>query len=497
MKKYIIISILYLFVVQISFGQGSSPGVELKTSIDTYLDKCLANGYSTSVLVAKKGEIILSKGYGWADRNNKIPNSSSTVFNIGSVTKQFTAAAILKLVEQGKIKTSDEINKFYPQAPADKKPITIHQLLTHTSGISPRTGGFRYDEANKEDFLKEFFEAELLSKPGTTHRYANANYIMLAAIIEAVSGKEYATFLQENFWESLEMDHTGYKSLSFNKALMAHGYYYNYTDGIWKDWGITQDHLPSNDKHWYSIGKGDIYSTTEDLYKWHVALQNNTVLKASSREIMETPYVAENESETSHYGYGWAIFQSNSGAKIVAHNGSNGIYFANFLRFVDDDVTIIVLSNTILNPDSENVAWEISKMIFEPNYTPKPVTILSYNLVYDFINANKKEEANQLPGFLEKKLGKKFNDKAVLNRIGLKLLEKEKEPGWGLELLKLNAQIFSDDGNLWDSLGEGYFEYGQHKNAAKAFSKALELKPEDNCYWCENSQRMLKKIQDL
>jgi CubicO group peptidase (beta-lactamase class C family) len=497
MKKYIIISILCLLVIQISFGQSSQTNLELKTKIDTYIDKSVTNGYSASVLVAKNGEIILSNGYGWSDRSNKIPNSSSTVFNIGSVTKQFTAAAILKLVEQGKLKTTDEINKFYPEAPIDKKLITIHQLLTHTSGISPRTGGYRYNEASKENFLNKFFEAELASKPGTTHQYANANYILLATLIEAVSGKKYATFLKENFWEPLKMNRTGYKSISFNSEQIAHGYYFNYTDGVWKDWGITQEYLPSNNKHWYSIGKGDIYATTEDLYKWHLALQNNTILNASSRELLETPHVAENDAETSHYGYGWAIFKTDRDSKIVAHNGSNGIYFANFIRFVDDDVVIIVLSNTILNPDSENVAWEISNMIFEPNYTAKQVTKSSYELVYDFMKTNKLEDVNQLPDFLEKNLGQKFSNKAVFNRIGLKLLDKEKEPAWGLELLKLNVQLFSDDGNLWDSLGGGYFEYGQNENATEAFSKALELKPEDNCHWCENSQRMLKEIKAL
>ena len=123
---------------------------ELFDRIDSYLESSVTNGFSGVVLVSKKGEIILSKGYGWADRENKIPNSPSTVFNIGSVTKQFTASAILKLVEQGKIKTSDKISLYFAQTPIDKREITIHQLLTHTSGISNRTGGFRYDEASKE-----------------------------------------------------------------------------------------------------------------------------------------------------------------------------------------------------------------------------------------------------------------------------------------------------------------------------------------------------------
>jgi len=171
----------------------------LAFKIDKFLSESVANGYSGSVLVAKEGEFVFSKGFGWADRSLKITNTPSTVFNVGSVTKQFTAAAILKLMEDQELKVSDNIEKYFPQVPADKRDITIHHLLTHTSGVSPRTGGFRYDKASKEAFLKDFFEAELMYAPGTKHTYANANYILLSAIIEQASQQDYETFLRENF----------------------------------------------------------------------------------------------------------------------------------------------------------------------------------------------------------------------------------------------------------------------------------------------------------
>ena len=491
----IILFIQFAFGTDTLFGQEIQSNNNLSAKIDTYLNNSTTNGYSGSVLVAKKDEIILSKGYGWSDRKNKILNTSSSVFNIGSITKQFTAAAILKLQEQGKLKTSDNIGQFYHQAPIDKKNITIHQLLTHTSGISPRTGGFRYDEATKEQFLNEFFTSMLDSEPGTKHQYANANYIMLAAIIESVSKQYYTAFLYENFWKPLKMNHTGYKSIPFNIEELSHGYYFNYTDGIWVDWGTTQEHLPINNKHWYSIGKGDIHSTVEDLYKWHLALNTNKILSAKSRDMLKTPYAAENEEGSSHYGYGWAIFKSSRETKIVTHNGSNGIYFANFIRFVDEGVVVIELSNAILSRETENVAWNISNMVFDKNYNPKPLSKSAYELVYDFMRTNKIEDVDMLPGFLEVNLGESYTDKAVFNRFGFKLLEKEDNPGWGLELLKLNVQLFPDDGNLWDSLGDGYFNYVQNENAIKAFSKALELKPEKNCYWCKNSLEKLKQLK--
>ena len=461
------------FLTSNSFSQSTNK--ELFNRIDTYLESSVTNGFSGVVLVSKNGEIILSKGYGWADRKNKIPNSPSTVFNIGSVTKQFTASAILKLVEQGKIKTSDKISTYFAQSPIDKSDITIHQLLTHTSGISNRTGGFRYNEASKEQFLKEFFESELQSKPGTKYQYANANYIMLTVILESISGQTYSSFLNDYLFEPSQMKSTGYKSINFSTERLAHGYYYNRDDEEWTDWGTTQQHLPYNNKHWYSIGKGDIHSTVEDLYKWHVALKNNVVLTSKTRLVQETPYVAENVKKTSFYGYGWAISQNNRDTKIVAHNGSNGLYFADFVRFIDDDVVVIYITNVFLGQESENVAREIGKVIFDSNYTTTPISKNIYELIHEFMKNNPSSNAEKLPDFLKEKLKNEFKDRAVLNRLGYSRLKKEDKPDWAVELFKLNVKLFPEDGNLWDSLGEAYLKYDQKEEAIKSYSKAVEL----------------------
>ena len=155
---------------------------------------------------------------------------------------------------------------------------------------------------------------------------------MLTVILESVSGQTYNSFLNEYLFEPAQMKNTGYKSINFSTELLAHGYYYNRNDEQWADWGTTQQHLPYNDKHWYSIGKGDIHSSIEDLYKWHIALKNNVVLASKTRLIQETPHVAENDSKTSFYGYGWAISQSNRDTKTVAHNGSNGLFFCRLCK---------------------------------------------------------------------------------------------------------------------------------------------------------------------
>jgi CubicO group peptidase (beta-lactamase class C family) len=499
MPKFIVL-IVY-FIVQFLCGQshgidrvGADSLLPPGQRIDHLLQESAKNGYSGSVLVAKDGVILLSRGYGWADRDKNIPNEPSTLFNIGSVTKQFTAAAILKLMEDKRLDVSDKLIDYFPQVPPDKQDITLHQLLTHTSGISPGTGGFRYHEASKEQFLKECFQSELMYPPGSKHTYANANYILLAAIVEIASKQDFEAYMRHQFWSPLNMERTGYKKVYTYGEQFALGYQYDHNLGEWKDWGITLDHLPGNDNHWYSIGKGDLYSTTEDLYKWHMALEGNRVLRAESKQLMEMAHIPENPGKTSHYGYGWAILNTSANGKIVTHNGSNGVYFADFVRYLEEDLTVIALSNAILNPQSENVAWEIASMVLDDQHPASVIPKNSYELVFDFMSTHSPDEADQLLPFLERHIGARLTDKALLNRMGYQRVSEKSDPDWGLALLRLNTDLFPEDGNLWDSLGEGYFLVNNKVKAIESFEKALELSPEDHCHWCENSRRRLAEL---
>jgi tetratricopeptide (TPR) repeat protein len=178
---------------------------------------------------------------------------------------------------------------------------------------------------------------------------------------------------------------------------------------------------------------------------------------------------------TSYYGYGWAISQSNRDTKIVAHNGSNGLYFADFVRFIDDDVVVIYITNAFLGSESENVAREIGKMIFDSNYTATPISRNIYELVQEFMKTNPSSNAEKLPDFLNKELNNELNDHAILNRLGYSRLKKEDKPDWALELFKLNVKLFPEDGNLWDSLGEAYLKYNKKDEAIKSYTKAVKL----------------------
>jgi CubicO group peptidase (beta-lactamase class C family) len=493
LNKKILLLVLILGISSSIKSQEPVQISELKKRIDNYMKASLKHGYSASVLVAINGKPILEKGYGKIDRKSLKEITPNTVFNIGSITKQFTAAAILKLQEQSKLNTSDSLGTFFNNLPNDKREITLHQLLTHTSGISPRTGGFRYHEASQSEFMKDFIDTPLANQPGSKHQYANANYILLALVIEKVTRDFFEKYLQTNFWKPLKMHHTFYQDIP-KEHEYAKGYYFNYTEGMWKDWGSTKEHLPKTNRYWYSVGKGDVSSTTKDLFRWHIALQNNEVLSPSSKQMLETPFVAENTNKTSYYGYGWAIYTDKNENKIVTHNGSNGIYFADFIRAIHKDIVVIVLSNIRLNEASENTAWTIYKMTTDRNYNPTPILKNDYELVFDFMKNHHPLDISQLPSYMKENTSKSFMNKGLLNRIGYAQVTQRNNNKWGIALLTLNTQLFPNDGNLFDTLGEAYYHIGDRKNAKSSFEKALDLKPEENCYWCENARKKLELL---
>lgn len=194
----------------------------------------------------------------------KIKNSPKTVYDIGSITKQFTAAAILKLEMQGKLSTNDKISKFFDGIPADKQQITIHDLLRHQSGLISNIGR-DYEKITEKEFLDKVFSSKLQFSIGSSFSYSNIGYSLLAIIIEKASNQSYETYLYENLWEPSQMEMTGYKRPAFDKKMIAIGY-----ENDNKVWGKPTDkEWDGVSPYWHLKGNGGILSTTEDLYKWH------------------------------------------------------------------------------------------------------------------------------------------------------------------------------------------------------------------------------------
>ncbi len=312
---------------------------EAGAALNEYLERTVPFGVSGAFLIGRNDEVIVHNGYGLADREQRIPVTAETVFGIGSITKQFTAAAILKLEEQGRLRVEDSISRFFTGVPADKQGITLHHLLTHTAGLIGDLGG-DYQIMPRDSLVQLALASELQWAPGTRWDYSNLGYSLLGAIVELVSGQSYERYLHEQLFRPVGMEKTGYRIPQWTAEEVAVGYRGS------ERWGTPLDHAWAEDGPWWNLrANGGILSTIGDMYRWHRALQNDAVLSAASREKMFTPHAAENPEGSSHYGYGWAVFTTTRNTKLIAHNGGNGYFFADFRRYVDEGVVVILATN--------------------------------------------------------------------------------------------------------------------------------------------------------
>lgn len=340
---------------------------QLVARYDSLLKKNEKNGFSGVVLVEERGKLIYNKAFGYADKKKQIQNTPETLFDIGSITKQFTAAAILKLMENGELSVNDPLSKFFDGVSADKKNITLHQLLTHSSGISEYTGG-DYEYLSSEDFLKQVFERKLEAKPGEEFIYANVGYSLLAMVVERVSGQPYETFLYENILNPAGLENTGYMRLDYSQHVVAQGH--NYRNN--KPWGSNVERwAEEGGVSWHLKGNGGIMSTTLDMYKWHRAIQTAKILNPETIELYQAPHVVM-ATGTKHYAYGWEILASSKRGKVATHSGGNGIFSAYVLRYVDINRAIIFMTNET-SPGSNKLLQELIRILRFPDYEPETI----------------------------------------------------------------------------------------------------------------------------
>ncbi len=339
---------------------------QLVARYDKLMKQNEENGFSGVILIEDRGKLIYNKAFGYADKTKKITNTPETIFDIGSITKQFTSAAILKLMENGELSVDDPLSKFFDGVPADKKNITIHQLLTHTSGISKSTGD-DYIYLSSEDFLKQVFKRKLKAKPGQKHIYANVGYSLLAMIVERVSGQPYETFLYENILHPAGLENTGYLRPDYSQHVVATGH--NYRNN--KPWGSSIERwAEAGGVSWHLKGNGGILSTTLDMYKWHRALQSAKVLKPETIELYQAEHVVTKVNPKRYYAYGWGISTSSQAGKIVSHSGGNGIFTAYVMRYVDVNRAVIYMTNET-SPGASKLVQELVNIARLPDYEPK------------------------------------------------------------------------------------------------------------------------------
>jgi len=340
----------------------------LAIELEGFLSQLAGYGYSGTVLVALHGQVILDQGYGLADRAHETPFTADTLFDIASISKPFTAAAVLRLEMQDKVKAGDPLSRFFPDVPPDKAGITLHQLLTHTSGL-PESIGPEYEPLTRQDYLQRIFATRLLHPPGVRFVYSNAGYSLLAAVVEVVSGRPFGAFLRSEVFQPAGMRHTGYLPDAADRERLAHGYTGD------DDWGTPLDHPQAPDGPWWNLrGNGGILTTAGDLYRWHVALQDNSVLSAAEREKYESPKVPETSAPFPRYAYGWSVSKSPTGRRELSHVGGNGVFLSDYRRYPEDGAVIVVASNTV-DYSAIAIADQLELRLFGKPFLKPPATV--------------------------------------------------------------------------------------------------------------------------
>ena len=323
-----------ILVGSMSIASANSDALaSVEQRVAAFMQQVADAGYTGGVIVARGDDVLLREAYG-----ERVPGTgdlirADTVSTIGSITKQFTAAAIMLLEQQGALSVTDRLGVHFDDVPADKASITIHQLLSHQAGLPPAIGPDN-DRVDRDAWLQRAFAAELFYSPGDGYEYSNVGYSVAAAIIEQVSGVDYESFLSTRFFEPLGMEDTGYRLPAYAAERLAHG---QKDDG--NDWGsVYENFIVDGGPGWNLLGNGGLHSTLDDMLRWHRALQAGTVLTGETVARLYGKY-AEEPGGT-WYGYGWSIEDTPWGATLIAHNGGNPYFFADFLRFPEDDIAI-------------------------------------------------------------------------------------------------------------------------------------------------------------
>jgi len=323
----------------------------------TYLLRLEKLGFAGAVLVARGDTPLLAQGFGLADRESGLRWSPATASNLGSITKQFTGAAILALEEEKKLGVDDPVTRYFDGVPADKASITLHQLLTHSSGLADPGDIGDYDPVPLPEYVRRVFAEPLLFAPGTGYEYSNANFSLLGAIIEKLTGLSYEAFLRERFFLHTGMYETGYLLPQWGDGRTAQGY----VDG--KRWGtVIERSMAADGPHWALRANGGIQSTVYDMLRWARALLAGRVLAPESMKKLWAPHVSEGGDTFN--GYGWSIAKATDGVKIVTHNGGNGIFFADFAIVPDTGLVVFLMTNVLAETHVANTLLERIGMRF-------------------------------------------------------------------------------------------------------------------------------------
>ncbi|WP_428657922.1 serine hydrolase [Runella sp.] len=408
----ILLLFLCCFIAKTVFAQTPALTAEFDKLL---LEQFKPTESGATALISQKGKIIYHKAFGQANLELNVPMQTPMIFRIGSITKQFTAVAILQLMEQGKLSLQDEITKFIPDYPTHGHKITIEHLLTHTSGIKSYTDMKEFGDIIQKDKTPEeliaFFKNQPMDfAPGTQWHYNNSGFFLLGYIIEKVSGKTYPDYVEQVFFKPLGMTNSYYGNDAKLIKNRAAGYERG-KDGIQNASAMSMT-LP--------YAAGSIQSTVEDLWKWHQAVHAYQLVKKETLDQAFVPYKLTNGKAT-NYGYGWFLGDV-QGSSTIEHGGGINGFLTSSIYLPKEDVFVTVFSNsTAKSPD--NVAAKLAAWAIDKPYNFKEVT-LDENTLKSYAGVYENPEGGQRIITLDN--GKLYSQRTAGSKSQIKPYEKDK-----------------------------------------------------------------------
>lgn len=505
MKRLIFLTLVVLILLS-----GTSSRAQSKVNkLDDFFSALANNqGFNGNVLVAENGKILYERSFGQADFPSKRRNTPNTLFPIASITKTFMATAILQLVEKGKLRLNDAAAKHLPDFPYPE--ITIRHLLSHTSGLPPYNAFFDpLREANPNsvftnaDFLPRLnaYKKPLVYQPGESWNYDNTNYIVLALILEKVSGESYGKYIKRHVLRPAGMNDTAFFPFLFDSSKnkiknLAVPHWY---PRIYADEPIRADSIQYVSSYWRTYqfsGFGDFISTTRDLLKYHQALYDGTLV---SRRLLSEAFVPfrlnDRRVNLGNYGLGWTIGEDNSSDRVVYHAGGSIGLSCVIYRGVTRNQTVIVFD--IARPSAQYAASSALKIL-----NGEPVSLPKQNLtrLYGKLLVTKGSEvAAETLAKLSKDVTNYDLDKEQLIKLGYEFLgdvnpfRLPADPKYGeaIEVFKMCVQLFPNYWNSYDSYGDALARTGDRELAINMYQKSIELNPKN-----ENGRKMLGQLLD-
>ena len=451
---------------------------DITDQLDAYMTASSDYGlFNGTVLVADGGEVIYEKGFGEADMTWDIPNTPETRFRIASLTKQFTAALVLRLVEAGRLDLDAPISTYLPDYPAAQADnVTLHHLLSHTGGVPEHTSRLDMNEIMRrtydtEDFLTLFADEPLDFEPGSQFAYSNSGYYLLGVIIETVTGRSYASALQEVILDPLGLDATTYDPFPEIVPQMAHGYMSSGSDYVSAPYIDTS--VP------YAAGM--LISTARDLFTWTEALHGGEVFdNAETLTRMTTPVLDDYA-----YGIGVSTLPFAGGVRAVAHSGGIPGFSTMLIHFPEDDRTIVVLDNT--QGSASRHARSLAGLLYgQPVPLPRqPVgRAVAERIESDGLDAAvafyRSLRAGDASGYTMAE--------DELNALGYAYLGRG-EIETAVRIFQLNVEAYPDAFNPHDSLGEAYLAAGDTERGIASYQRSLDLNPAN-----DNARDVLERL---